>query len=238
MNKYREWLGSMMKRHMVLVLTLVLALLLAACGVPQQKLDEAQAKYDELMGLYDQAEASMRDLAAIADEMASMGGEVDDTTGEELSAFKEKLDDMRAEQAEVMGNLQKLREAEVDGLIEVLDSEIADSHIVLELLDEGIVELGALRDSMAVFMEQVARAEEIFSQLTYAPEGLEEAIGEMEEILNEFNDDLFGLDIRADFDAETFRALLDTLRTLQGSMQKLTVQMDVILSLVQVDSAA
>lgn len=132
-----------MKKTVCAALALMLALMLTACGVPQEKLDAVKEKHNELSDLYMEAGVKLDDMEALGFELPSDAWMGFDEVGKNI-----------AENDEIVKNdLKKLNEAQVDQILATLDDDLEQMELLLQLLDK-----------LTVYLEKAVEVADLYQQ--------------------------------------------------------------------------
>ncbi len=218
-----------MKKALGMIVCAALVLGLAACGVPQEKLDSLKAKHEEIKTKAGQLTDLMNEMESVSQQLG-MGEVFPASVSTGLAEMEQGL----AERDDTIANdLNKMNEKEVDEAIAVMDEELADLNNWLPPLEDingSLANMVALMTSFEEQMNQIIEAASAGAFTTEAQDALmtlEEKATAMQEELNA---------VSAEMDAlgdEDFQGVADGLAKAEGMLQELSDDAANILALME-----
>lgn len=175
-----------MKKLMGVALSVMLMVVLVACGVPQEKLDTARAKYDELVALCDRAQTAVEELETLT---TNAGMPMDGT----FDTFFTELVSVREEYAASIEGLDKMKEAEVDALIASLTSELEEGTPVVEILEKMKPEFETMMTTLTNIQTDMQAAVDAASQVASPSAELQDMYASLEDNAMSMQDDMMAL---------------------------------------------
>lgn len=208
-----------MKKTLMVLAVVMLAVVLVACGVPQEKIDLAKENYAKVDALATRMESAMEEIKAIADNTTMPISSSDFEFGEVYDGLSE----MREVYATEMQDIDKKSEKDIDELNAALQGEIDEGEPVIAAIEDLVSEL----DQMTTTYEEVEAEAMLMATMLM---GVDESqvTSEMEEKVQNLMSTLEGMEMNdpfEDLDENDMTSYLDAMKNMNTLLADVLVEL-------------